>query len=969
MRKLSFLFFISISLTFFLWGKNLPTSSHKNVLQHLEQLRPSDYQQGEVIVKLRSALTGNLQKSAFGRKSIDKILQQYTGVNIKPIFSSVKNKHALDGVDLSKYYSVYYAGPIDAKEVAKALLRSEDIEYAEPRVRLRIFFHPNDSLYAAQWHLPIIMADSAWNITQGDSTIIIAIVDTGVDWLHPDLAANIWNNPGEIGLDAQGRDKRYNGIDDDNDGYIDDWHGWDLYQDTNKQTDNDPRPGNPHGTHVAGIAAAVTNNHIGVAGVAPKCKILPVKVASDDPSSNNIPFGYEGIAYATLMNANIINCSWGGSFSLFGQDMVSAAINHGCTVVAAAGNDTLNLSTSPEYPACYDGVLCVGATDWNDQKSSYSNYGYEVSLSAPGDIIESTIPTADGSYAQYSGTSMATPVVSGVAALVKSLHKDYTSEQVAEQVRVSADPIDIWNGGFQHKLGFGRVNAYRALTVQSPAIRVSSSSVSDSVTGNGNGMLEPGETMRISLYFTNYLQSTSSMSISITADPQLVTFKNSAYSGSGLGTLETNSAPITFDAVINSNIPENSMVECFITISSGSYSDYSSIQFRANQTFFDQNINNITMTITSAGNIGYNDYPNNQEGSGFIFTPTGKNNYLFEGAFIAGTDTVHLVDCARGNNQNYEDNDFESVSNFKISTPGSVADQQGIGEFATTQSASARKLNLDIKYASYAWKNAPNNNSVFVKYLVINRSQSVITNMYAGLYLDWDLGSAAFNIAAVDTTLRLGYAYDTEVGGITSYVGVVMLGDKPLDYHAIDNAATDSTNWGLYDGFTKKEKWDALHNGISSSMAGPSDISMVVGCGPFTLAPGDTAMVPFSFVADQSLEALKATATQARSQWNSVHSMGINNNSLPFVFKLHQNYPNPFNGSTHIHYEIPSAGNVTLKVYDILGREVSTLINGVEQPGLYDVAFPSGKNLASGIYFYRLTAAGKSDVKKMVLIK
>src|SRR5579883_550134 len=187
--------------------------------------------------------------------------------------------------DVARILFIHYSSGAPPSEVAAALSRNPFVEYAEPQYIRKTLFTPppNDSLFPQQWNLAKIQAPLAWTIEQGDTNVIIAIVDNGVDTSHPDLQANIWHNPGEEGLDAQGRDKRTNGIDDDGDGYVDDWQGWDFAGATQgAPQDNDPTGVQniyAHGIHVAGIAAAVTNNHIGVAGIAPNCRLMLVKTA------------------------------------------------------------------------------------------------------------------------------------------------------------------------------------------------------------------------------------------------------------------------------------------------------------------------------------------------------------------------------------------------------------------------------------------------------------------------------------------------------------------------------------------------------------------------------------------------------------------------------------------------------------------------------------------------------------------
>ena len=303
-------------------SKHLPLDGVPGVI--LRNRSNSEYLPGVVVVKLMPQATTSLSKTAFGVASIDRVLSRVLGVSTAQLFPTATAKKIGD-VDLSQLYAVKYSSPNDPFAISEELSQLPEVQYAEPwfisRISKERAFTPNDPLLGSQWGLSQINAQTAWNYTEGDSTVVIAIVDCGVAWTHPDLAANIWVNPGEIGIDASD-DKRSNGKDDDGNGYVDDWHGWDFvgatfatYNPLTSPQDNDPAPtnyGGTHGTHVAGIAAAVTNNGIGIASLAHKCKILPVKVAADD-YSEVILAGDQGIVYAATMGAKIINCSWGAA--------------------------------------------------------------------------------------------------------------------------------------------------------------------------------------------------------------------------------------------------------------------------------------------------------------------------------------------------------------------------------------------------------------------------------------------------------------------------------------------------------------------------------------------------------------------------------------------------------------------------------------------------------------------------------
>ncbi len=284
----------------------------------------SHYLPDRVIVKLQKSVQPNRKSRFFGISSVDKVLERFSVSSVEQIFPDrIKGKNGKE-LFMTNFYAVNFSSPVDPFSFAKELSNLTEIEYAEPWFIYPISditsCRPNDTFRNYQWGLDKILADTAWCIEQGDTNVVIGIIDTGVQLDHPDLQSNIYINQGEWGSDGFGGSKQNNGIDDDGNGYIDDLHGWDFGGSDYHYPigDNNPAPVNTqsaHGTHVAGIASAATNNGAGVSGVGYKCKILPVKTSSDnDTRSGGYPYiiyGFEGILYAASMGATVINCSWG----------------------------------------------------------------------------------------------------------------------------------------------------------------------------------------------------------------------------------------------------------------------------------------------------------------------------------------------------------------------------------------------------------------------------------------------------------------------------------------------------------------------------------------------------------------------------------------------------------------------------------------------------------------------------------
>ena len=323
---------------------------------------------------------------------------------------------------------------------------------------------PNDPYFPDQWSFhntgqtvgtpgADIDAPGAWGLSTGSGSIVVAVIDTGVLYTHSDLSANIWNNTNET---------PGNGIDDDHNGYIDDIKGWNFITNT-----SDPIDDNGHGTHVAGTIGAVGNNAIGVAGVNWQVRIMPLK-AFDPAGAGATSDAIKAMEYANANGASVISNSWGGpDYSQALKDAIDASP---AVVVCAAGNNApYNIDINASYPASYTSanIISVAATDQNDQLASFSHYGpISVDLAAPGTYIWSTT-NRDGTYAQMSGTSMATPHVSGVAALVKSANPSLNPLQIKNIIISTVDQKTSLSGKVASG---GRLNAYKAVLSSNPPV-------------------------------------------------------------------------------------------------------------------------------------------------------------------------------------------------------------------------------------------------------------------------------------------------------------------------------------------------------------------------------------------------------------------------------------------------------------------------------------------------------------------
>lgn len=364
--------------------------------------------------------------------------------------------------------------------------------FAEPALA----FTPNDPFYVNQWYLDKINAPTAWDMTTGSGEVVVAVLDTGVDLDHPDIAANLWMNTREV-LD---------GIDNDGNGYIDDTRGWNFVE-----NNNNPQPattgatspaGLVHGTLISGLIAAIGNNHEGVAGVTWRTKIMPVRVL-DSAGNGKYPNVVRGIDYAVQNGAHIVNLSF-TTFDNFlaVNDAVRRAKDAGVLIVASAGNDeSLNLDRKSVYPVCTDGpagenwVLGVAATGRRDEKSSFSNYGSLcVDISAPGEeifgaqFVDSTISGSTSYGGYWSGTSLAAPLVAGAAALVRAVAPNISRTDVIDILKRTALPIDSLNTSYRGGLGRGRLDLAAAV---SRALERGRTSARGRIVAAGDGGVTP----------------------------------------------------------------------------------------------------------------------------------------------------------------------------------------------------------------------------------------------------------------------------------------------------------------------------------------------------------------------------------------------------------------------------------------------------------------------------------------------
>ena len=845
------------------------------------------------------------------------------------------NEHGFAFADLSLIYELTYSNNLDIEKAISKLLASGILEYAEPHFIPHLAYNPNDPLsdVGNQYHLQTINAYNAWNVTKGDSTIVIGITDTGTDPTHSDLFNNTKRNYADIP----------DGIDNDGDGYIDNYMGWDL-----GSNDNDPTwQANAHGVHVCGIAGASTDNNNGGAGVGFLCKFLPVKIAD---AGGNLIAAYEGIKYAADHGCTSINCSWGGGgASQYGQDIIDyATINKNCLVVCAAGNNGADIEF---FPAAFNYVLSVANTTSTDTKQVTSNYGYFVDVCAPGDAIVSTWP--GNSYVQQTGTSMASPVVAGAAAIVKKQFPSYNGLQIGERLKVTADNIYALNSSYLNKLGTGRINLFRALTdPASPSVVMSSIKTTD----HNDNIFITGDTLFITGLFTNYLNPTSALAVTVTPLSSFALVVDNTTSIGVLNTLASNTNTLDpFRFKLSGTIPINQDISFEVLIKDGSYQSKQYFTIRLNIDYINIAINDVKTTATSKGKIGYN-LDNQSQGLGFVY----KNvPLLYEAGLMVGTDTAKVSDCVRGLNGNTADTDFSSIAKIMLQFPSVLSDFDTKTTF--NDNIASAPINVEIKQNTYAWSSFPNQQFVIWEYIIKNMNATAINNFYAGIFADWDIDGATFgsNRSAYNSSTKMGYCYYTASNG--KYAGIKLLTNSaPPNFYAIDNQSGGAGGVDLYNGgFDTKEKYKTLSTQrlLAGVTGNGSDNINVMSSGPFAIAPNQTVKIAFALLGGDSLTHLIAGANQAQIKYDA---MIITGNKTMMTDDFLTIYPNPSSGSVIINQSKINYNE--LEIYSINGTFINkvVLVNATETINL--------SALSKGVYLFKLVGKESSHYKKVVLV-
>jgi subtilisin family serine protease/predicted GH43/DUF377 family glycosyl hydrolase len=943
-----------------------------------------------VVIKFIEDPHVEINKLPASHTELNDLLTKHAVTSLQPLVKNNRITKSNSNIyDLSNIYYATFSGNQSPAEVAANIELSPLIEYAEPKYIHYINSIPDDSLYHFQ---EPYYAPQAWDIVKGEnSNVIIAIVDGGTDIRHPDLADNIWRNDVELNGMA--------GVDDDDNGYIDDLYGWNFANESGDPTGLESTPFNAdHGTLTAGIVSAVSDNLTGVSGVSWNATVMAINVSSES-KDRAIAHGYDGIIYAANNGADVISCSWGAYtfYTRTGHNVMLNANSMGAVVVASAGNDN---TSDLFYPAAFENVLSVAGTGTNDIKWEGSNYGRHIDLAAPAVSIYSTL--ADGRYGIATGTSLSVPLVSGVAGLVKAQNPGWTGMQAGEQVRVTADSIP----GYAGELGRGRLNAYRAVTESSPSIHFVDY---DYIDENDNRFIEPGERIEVYITLINYLAMANNIKITLSPSSDYLTMIDDEASLSSLGTLEetTLSDPFVFD--VAENTPGNPLIKFDLQIEADGYRDQDRFIFEpiSPKKIWTKDPNNPILSGGASGTwnrhvfmpcVLYNtDSSRYEMWFGASFGPDVQDVWRpYRIGFATSPDgiswTMHSEPVLEADTGTWDESTVEKPRviqengtykmwytgwspKFLIFGIGYATSPDGItwtkhdtlvmgrGTASWEVRGPAHCSIMLTQGGTYKmWYTGYNSSNPIsaIGYatsddgITWTKAESVNPVLTTGSPGQWDDGRVSRpHVLFINNKYHMWYTgqrgfYSTrEIGWATSVDGI--------HWNKYNDPNTTSMLYSDSDPVLKRSdgQWDASNLGCVTVMLEGDSLRMWYGA---SRNPGETNLWRIG----HATAPLDSPFTDVIEDYDVAH--------IPEEYSLLQNYPNPFNPSTTIEFTLPKPESVKIEIYNIIGQKIETLLNKPMPAGDHRVTFNAG-NFPSGIYFYRIEAGEFQDVKKMVLLK
>lgn len=901
-----------------------------------EGVTSADYRPGHVVAKVKTRYAAACNQVGIHVPQLRPALEAIRAQSVERAFphvaapSETHDRYGQPLVDLTRTYRIVFPDSVDVLAAINRLIASDVFEYVEPSYIYQPAYTPNDPDVAVQYYLPLIQAFSAWDISKGDSNIVIGIIDTGTWYTHPDLVNQHKNNYADP----------IDGIDNDSDGYIDNFRGWDFGGYWHSKGDNDATvigtaTAIDHGIICAGAAIAEPDNGTMLAGIGFNCSFVPIKVSIDE--TPQIYYGYEGVVYGADHGCQILNLSWGGGGrGRFGEDAINyAIINKGVLVVAAAGNTPNQLNF---YPASYHGVLSVSGTQgndefWNSVPGFGTTYSYYVDVCAPARDVRTT--TGSNSTGNQTGTSLAAPMVCGAAGLVKAHYPSLTMAQVRERIRANSDAsiYSLNPSTYAEKMGHGRLNAFRALADSTPSVRVLDVQYVD----HNDGILRAGDTVDVGVRFINYLTPVQGLEVVLSTPDwgQVEVIQDRVFLGD-MGTLDIASTRLCpFKVVIRSTTTAGFLANLRFEYITPTYNDWEYYQLQVQHNYINLDANRIETSMMSNGRWGYQSFPSLSQGRGLILN--GAGGLMDDAGFLIGNSATNVSNNIERQGGTSADNHFTNIIPVSRTSPGVHADLEARTVYSDAGAAAAA-LGVNVDQRSYQWSFAPYDNFIIQEYRITNTTAAPLSNVYAGMYADFEFYWPDNNTTRYDTVSRCIYNYH-EIFASLYNTGMALLTPDSLHGYA-------ATEVGFP--FTIGAKFNALTSPPQNAFLANVDQVQFASAGPFNIAPGDTHIVAFALVFADTLPSLRSSVAEANKQyWCLVRGQMLNRVDLGPDFLDCEGGPAPTlnagagfssylwnTGATTASITPPASGEYWVRVTDANGCEDYDRITVTLDPGV-----------------------------------
>lgn len=850
------------------------------------------------------------------------------------------------------------------------------------------------------WGVKYVNAHKVWSQLGFDGAgIVVGHIDTGVWLAHPDLAGGIWNNPGEIAG---------NGIDDDGNGFVDDWRGWDFGDNDNNPNDDSPTGG--HGTHTAGTVIGDGTGTV-LTGVAPGAKLMPLKLWNAAGAGGTLGSVWAAEQYGIENGARIITMSLGflgtipSAFMRAERDNCSNLRDAGVLLCNSAGNShndydpPIELGLTARVPAPWNplavpysstgGTLSVGGTGYKsnvsysasswgpakwDDVDPYNDWPYlpgtgltKPDICAPGVNVNSTVVGGGYSGDTWSGTSMSCPHIAGVAALM--LQKNTSLSPVGLDSLMEKTALGLGAAGKDNIFGSGLVNALLAVqavpTAQRPDIAVSAVLPDPA----GDRVLDPGQVSPIAFQLTNaspvVIGTAVTAALAIVANPWVTVVDASAVfpnlaTNDGTGDNQSD----TFSLNVAAGAPQSYAFTLLLTVQAvGGFQRTFDIEWYVGlPAFRTHDLGGIVLTVTDQGIIGYMSDAGT-EGQGMSYQ--GGAGGLYLGSFWAGVDLNYV--CARdynGNGTEVYEWQVTTTPNGRMKDLGATgSDQTFQSVFSDAGHAAPKPLQVEQTSMTFALPN--NDRFVILEYSLINNGAVALPALYHAVFCDFDINDSGANFGGTDATRKLTYMYSA--GG--PYFGIALLGGTSATNLALVSNTTYVYPLSTIDSSNRMRFMKGTISSPTAATAG--DWSALTASVSNLPANGGQAIVTYALVYGATLAELQDATDAANALYSPVAPV---TELLPVkVLHLAQNHPNPFNPITTIDYTVARDGYVRLEVFDMAGRRVRSLVDEPCAAGAHTVNWDGlddgGNQAASGTYFCRMTTAGETSSRKMTLVK